>query len=126
VFPSGAGTSASALPFGFAISAQLAGRVGPTPRLCNVPAYRAWKRACKIALKKPKAKARELPRFHDTRHAYATSLLAAGLGSHAVAALLGHADASLVDRRYGHALPDELATAGDTLSAWRQARAAKA
>jgi integrase len=63
---------------------------------------------------------------HDRRHACATSLLAAGLGSHAVAALLGHADASLVDRRYGHALPDELATAADRLSEWRQARAAKA
>jgi integrase len=74
----------------------------------------------------PKAKASELPRLHDTRHAYATSLLAAGLGSHAVAALLGHADASLVDRRYGHALPDELATAGERLSEWRSARAAKA
>jgi len=75
-----------------------------------------------LAFKKPKAKASELPRLHDTRHAYATSLLAAGLTSHAVAALLGHADASLVDRRYGHALPDELATAGDKLSAWREAR----
>jgi integrase len=94
--------------------------------LSPVPAYRAWKRACRVALGKPKAKASELPRLHDTRHAYATSLLAAGLGSHAVAALLGHADASLVDRRYGHALPDELATAGDRLSEWRSARAAKA
>jgi integrase len=91
-----------------------------------VPAYRAWKRACRVAFGKPQAKASELPRFHDTRHAYATSLLAAGLGSHAVAALLGHADASLVDRRYGHALPDELATAADRLSEWRQARAEKA
>jgi integrase len=79
-----------------------------------------------VAFGKPQAKASELPRFHDTRHAYATSLLAAGLGSHAVAALLGHADASLVDRRYGHALPDELATAADRLSEWRQARAEKA
>jgi hypothetical protein len=25
-------------------------------------------------------------------------------------------------RRYGHALPDELARAGETLSAWRRAR----
>lgn len=93
--------------------------------LSPVPAYRAWKRACKVAFAKPKAKASELPRLHDTRHAYATSLLAAGLGSHAVAALLGHADASLVDRRYGHALPDELATAAEKLSEWRQMRAAQ-
>jgi integrase len=91
--------------------------------LSPVPAYRAWKRACRVALNTPKAKASALPRLHDTRHAYATQLLAAGLGSHAVAALLGHADASLVDRRYGHALPDELATAGEKLSAWREARA---
>jgi integrase len=94
--------------------------------LSQVPAYRAWKRACRVAFELPEAKASELPRLHDTRHAYATSLLAAGLGSHAVAALLGHADASLVDRRYGHALPDELATAGERLSEWRSARAAQA
>jgi len=36
--------------------------------------------------------------------------------------LLGHADAALVTRRYGHALPDELARAGELLSAWRRAR----
>jgi hypothetical protein len=42
--------------------------------------------------------------------------------AHAVAALLGHADAALVLRRDGHALPDELAGAGAALSAWRAAR----
>jgi hypothetical protein len=31
-------------------------------------------------------------------------------------------DAALVDCRYGHALRDELATAGDRLSEWRSAR----
>jgi integrase len=56
------------------------------------------------------------------RHAYATHALAAGLTAHAVARLLGHASAELVHRRYGHALPDELASAGDRLSAWRAAR----
>jgi hypothetical protein len=40
------------------------------------------------------SRASELPRFHDIRHAYATSLLAAGLGSHAVAALPGDAGRS--------------------------------
>ncbi len=49
--------------------------------------------------------------------------LAAGLSAHAVAALLGHLDAGLVLRRYGHALPDELARAGEALSAWRKGRA---
>src|SRR4051812_43579696 len=37
--------------------------------------------------------------------------------AHAVTALLGHADAALLLRRYGHALPDELAGAGAALSA---------
>ncbi|MBA3330977.1 MAG: tyrosine-type recombinase/integrase, partial [Actinobacteria bacterium] len=63
-----------------------------------------------------------LPRPHDCRHAFATHALAAGLSAHAVAALLGHSDAGLVLRRYGHALPDEVARAGDTLSAWRRVR----
>ena len=66
--------------------------------------------------------AEPLPRFHDTRHAFASHALAAGLTAHAVAALLGHADAGLVLRRYGHALPDELARAGAALSTWRAAR----
>jgi integrase len=79
--------------------------------------YAAFERACREEhIPQP------LPRFHDTRHAYATHTLAAGLTAHAVAALLGHSDAGLVLRRYGHALPDELAQAGERLSAWRQAR----
>lgn len=85
--------------------------------LSPVPAYRAFKRAAKRAgLGEP------LPRLHDLRHAFASHLLAAGLSPHAVAALLGHADAGLVLRRYGHALPEELAGAGAALSAWRAAR----
>ena len=65
------------------------------------------------------------PRFHDTRHAYASHLLAAGMTSHVVAQLLGHSDAGLVERRYGHALPDEIAAVGDLLSMFRQQRAAQ-
>jgi integrase len=61
-------------------------------------------------------------RFHDLRHADATYALAAGLSAHAVAALLGHSDAGLVLRRYGHALPNELAGANDALSAFRRSR----
>lgn len=41
------------------------------------------------------------PRLHDLRHSCAPFMLAAGLRSHAVAELLGHADAGLVDRLYG-------------------------
>jgi len=87
--------------------------------LSPVPAYRAFKRACEAA-----GFSAPLPRLHDARHGFATHALAAGLSAHAVAALLGHSDAGLVLRRYGHALPDELAGAGMVLSAWRQARAA--
>ncbi len=42
-------------------------------------------------------------RIHDLRHSAATFWLAAGLRVHAVAALLGHVDAALVLRLYGHA-----------------------
>jgi integrase len=86
-------------------------------QLSPVPAYRAFKRACaRTGIAAP------LPRLHDCRHAFATHLLSAGLTPHAVAALLGHTDAGLVLRRYGHALPDEVAGAGAALSAWRAAR----
>ena len=52
------------------------------------------------------------PRFHDLRHTAATFLLAAGLRSHVVAELLGHEDAGLVDRLYGHGLPSEVGLFG--------------
>lgn len=115
--------------------------------LSPVPAYHAWKRACRSAIVAPAmerleearvagsaaaiaeaeaalkaARSEPLPRPHDTRHAYATHLLALGMTAHAVADLMGHEDAALVTRRYGHALPEELASAGDRLSAWRKAR----
>ena len=60
-----------------------------------------------------------MPRFHDLRHSYATAMLRAGLTVHACAKLLGHRDANLVLKRYGHALPDELAGAADQLEALR-------
>jgi integrase len=116
--------------------------------LSPVPAHRAFRRACfrarvytegasaelraKATYGEFKQACREagvqqpLPRVHDLRHAYATHALAAGLSSHAVAALLGHTDAGLVLRRYGHALPDEVAGAGAALSAWRRQRKASA
>jgi integrase len=105
--------------------------------LSPVPAYRAFKRACRRAYPCPACggkgqlagdpcSARSgcgttlVARLHDARHAYATHALAAGLTPHAVAALLGHSDAGLVLRRYGHALPAEVARAGAALSAWRR------
>jgi integrase len=115
--------------------------------LSPVPAFRAWKRACRApnvneakrqlerALTTDDAEAIILasagvaaakrapaPRPHDARHAFASHLLAVGLTAHAVAELLGHADAALVTRRYGHALPYELAQAGERLSQWRRSR----
>ena len=63
-------------------------------------------------------------RLHDLRHAYASHLLAAGLGFKAVADLLGHEDAGLVARRYGHALPDEIASAGERRDRWFAAQQA--
>lgn len=78
--------------------------------------FAAFQRRCReLEIAEP------LPRFHDTRHAYATHALAAGLSAHAVARLLGHSDAGLVWRRYGHALPDELAGAAKALAEWRKA-----
>ena len=79
----------------------------------------AWDRVRKAA-KLPDPQ----PRFHDLRHTAATFLLAAGLRSHAVAELLGHSDAGLVDRLYGHALPEEIAGAGDALEGWIATRIA--
>ncbi len=79
--------------------------------------YAEFERRCR-ELKCPQP----LPRFHDARHAYATHLLAAGLTAHAVAKLLGHSDVGLVLRRYGHALPDEVASAAARLDAFRKAR----
>ena len=115
--------------------------------LSPVPAYRAWKRACrapyieaaKANLERARregdpaaieqaeaevklARTKAVPRPHDCRHAFATHMLAVGLTAHAVASLLGHADAALVTRRYGHALPEELARAGELLSEWRRRR----
>jgi integrase len=79
----------------------------------------SWRRAVRDA-----GIAEPLPRIHDARHAWATSMLAAGIGPQAVTRLGGWGDAALVHRRYGHALPDELAGAGQALERFREARAA--
>jgi integrase len=79
----------------------------------------AWVRVRKAA-KLPDTQ----PRFHDLRHTAATFFLAAGLRSHAVADILGHGDAGLVDRLYGHALPAEVNAAGTVLDTWIATRLA--
>jgi integrase len=60
-----------------------------------------------------------LPTPHDLRHTYASDMLRTGRTARAVADLLGHADASLVLRRYAHVLPDELSDAAERLAEWR-------
>jgi len=62
-----------------------------------------------------------MPRWHDLRHTAATFWLAAGLTVHAVAELLGHEDATLVLKLYGHALPQEKSTAGEVMDAFMRA-----
>jgi integrase len=92
---------------------------GAPDELRRCKTYAAFQRRCReLEIAEP------LPRFHDTRHAYATHALAAGLSAHAVARLLGHSDAGLVWRRYGHALPGELARAAEVLNVWRSREAA--
>jgi integrase len=82
--------------------------------------YTTWRRIIVAAgIAEPR------PRFHDLRHTFATHALASGSSAHAVARLLGHADAGLVWRRYGHALPAELAEAADRLRRWRDANDAR-
>lgn len=67
--------------------------------------------------------AEPLPTIHSLRHTAASWWLVAGMTSHEVAELLGHADARLVERLYGHALPSRLSTAGDDLERFRESGA---
>lgn len=61
-----------------------------------------------------------LPVFHDLRHTWCVFMLRAGVRPEAVAKLGGWSDVGIIHRRYGkHALPDELAGAGDALAAYR-------
>jgi integrase len=50
-----------------------------------------------------------LPRYriHDLRHSFASNLIAGGMGLLEVAHLLGHTDATMVMRVYGHVAPDD-------------------
>ncbi len=61
--------------------------------------------------------------MHSMRHSAATWWLASGLTVHAVAELLGHADPTLVIKRYGHALPAERSAGGERLEAFLGAAA---
>lgn len=65
------------------------------------------------------------PTIHSMRHSAAAWWLASGLTVHAVSELLGHADPTLVIKRYGHALPSERSGAGDRLEALLEASATR-
>ena len=49
-------------------------------------------------------------RFHDLRHTYASVLLMSGAALVSVQRLLGHSDPKITERRYGHLLPDFMAS----------------
>ena len=107
------------IPLGAEVTARMreyrmaAGRPPDGSRLFTAYPDRPWKRIRERA-------AWPIPsrRFTRCRHTAATWWLAAGLTVHAVAELLGHADASMVIKLYGHALPAEKSTAGDRLEAF--------
>ncbi len=46
-------------------------------------------------------------RFHDLRHTNASILISSGMSLKAIAARLGHADASILLRQYAHLLPGD-------------------
>ncbi|MDF2146754.1 tyrosine-type recombinase/integrase [Knoellia sp. p5-6-4] len=77
----------------------------------------------------PTAKAVGLPtlRFHDLRHFYASDLLRdPQLSIKDVSTRMGHADATLVLRTYGHLFTDSGAGLGDRVAERREAARAKA
>jgi len=72
--------------------------------------------------------AAQLPRYriHDLRHSFASNLIAAGMGLLEVALLLGHTDASMVTRVYGHVAPDDQGRAAALMDALLARNAATA
>jgi integrase len=55
-------------------------------------------------------------RLHDLRHLHATTLLAAGVPVHVVAARLGHAHPAVTLRIYSHVLREHTLGAGDVFA----------
>ena len=54
-------------------------------------------------------------RFHDLRHTAATLMLSAGVSALMVAEVLGHRDATMILRTYGHVLPHQRAEAAEKM-----------
>jgi integrase len=86
------------------------GRAGAGERVLPFDPRKPYARAVAAA-----GLAEPAPTIHSLRHSTATWWLAAGLTVHEVADLLGHETPALVIRRYGHALPRQVATAGERL-----------
>jgi integrase len=104
------------VPIGQAVMARMreyrlaVGRPDDGERLFPIDPRKPWAETVKVAdLPAPR------PTIHSMRHSAAGWWLGAGLTVHAVAELLGHADPTLVIKRYGHSLPAERSTAGDRL-----------
>ncbi len=110
------------VPLGGAVVARMrehrlaVGRPADGERLFPADPRKPWSEVVKAAgLPEPR------PTIHSMRHSAATWWLGAGLTIHVVADLLGHADPTLVLKRYGHALPAERSTAGERLEAFLMA-----
>jgi integrase len=56
-------------------------------------------------------------RFHDLRHSYATTLLAAGVSPHVVSESLGHRSSSFTMDTYAAVLPSQGAAAAAAIDA---------
>ncbi len=115
---------ARTVPVGARVAARLreyrlaVGRPGDGERVFAFDPRPPWERVrLRAGLAAP------LPTIHSLRHSAAAWWLASGLTVHAVAELLGHADPTLVIKRYGHALPAERSLAGDRLEAFLEAAA---
>ena len=57
-------------------------------------------------MRRPRALLAEGTRFHDLRHFYASTLIAANLNPKVIQARLGHATISETMDTYGHLFPD--------------------
>jgi integrase len=62
-------------------------------------------------------------RFHDLRHTAASLAISTGANVLVVSRMLGHADASITLKVYGHLYPSDLAAVADRLDAARTAAA---
>jgi integrase len=80
------------------------GSVPLDPRSVARRTATAWKRANTERAENELAPLEPIG-LHEARHTYASTMLAAGVGARVVAELMGHADAGLVWKRYGHVLP---------------------